>query len=285
MAETRTDRPGTGASAPSTVTRSTFAAIWSSNTPSTRETVERLRSVIDAQGLPAPDETIERQRFGQGGRLFSWDPAFCDLLDHPLAIAVLEELIGPYVRLDHAYGIAMRPGTSGLGLHGPAEPFDASQYYVYRMGAMRNGLLSLSWSLSDGVAWRRRLRLHPGQPPGLDSAAAGRGVAGGRGSAIAGFATGVHRGPHALHDPVAGCVHQARPALQVLARKHRVGSFAGRPAGRGGVDVGATTPLLPAPIGRRAGPDVRVLNVGAPVSMASRPGLWWAACEPLASAP
>jgi hypothetical protein len=116
-----------------------------------RETVERLRTVIDAQGLPVPDETIERQRFGQGGRLFSWDPAFCDLLDHPLAIAVLEELIGPYVRLDHAYGIAMRPGTSGLGLHGPAEPFDASQYYVYRMGAMRNGLLSLSWSLSDGL--------------------------------------------------------------------------------------------------------------------------------------
>ena len=32
-------------------------------------TVERLRSVIDAQGLPPPDETIERQRFGQGGQL------------------------------------------------------------------------------------------------------------------------------------------------------------------------------------------------------------------------
>jgi hypothetical protein len=114
-------------------------------------TVERLRSVIDGQGLPPPDQTLERQRFGQGGRLFSWDPAFCDLLDHPLAIAVLADLIGPYVRLDHAYGIAMRPGTSGLGLHGPAEPFDSSQYYVHRMGVMRNGLLSLSWSLSDGL--------------------------------------------------------------------------------------------------------------------------------------
>ena len=115
------------------------------------KTVERLRSVIAAQGLSPPNETIEGQRFGQGGQLFTWDLAFHDLLDHTLALAVLSELIGPYVRLDHAYGIAMRPGTSGLGLHGPAEPFDASQYYLYRMGAMRNGLLSLSWSLSDGA--------------------------------------------------------------------------------------------------------------------------------------
>ena len=60
------------------------------------------------------------------------------------------ELIGPNVRLDHAYGITMRPGTSGLGLHGPAEPFDSSQYYLHRMGVMRSGLLTLSWSLSGG---------------------------------------------------------------------------------------------------------------------------------------
>jgi hypothetical protein len=63
---------------------------------------------------------------------------------------VLVAFIGPLVRLDHAYGITMSPGTSGLGLHGPGEPFDASQYYVHRMGAIRNGLLTLSWSLTDG---------------------------------------------------------------------------------------------------------------------------------------
>ncbi len=139
-------------------------------------TVERLRSVIDAQGLPPPDETIDRQRFGQHGRLFSWDPAFCDLLDHPLAIAVLEDFIGPYVHLDHAYGIIMGAGTSGLGLHGPAEPFDSSQYYVYRMGVMRNGLLSLSWSLSDGSPGDGGFGCIPGShrasaplPPGAES--------------------------------------------------------------------------------------------------------------------
>jgi hypothetical protein len=117
-----------------------------------RPTVARLRSAIEAQSLPAPDETIARQRFGQGGQLFTWNPAFCDLVDHPVALSVVNEFIGPYVRLDHAYGITMRPGTSGLGLHGPAEPFDPSQYFVHRMGALRSGLLTLSWSLSDGRA-------------------------------------------------------------------------------------------------------------------------------------
>lgn len=112
-------------------------------------TTARLRSIIDAQRLPPADGTIERQRFGQNGDLFAWDPAFSELIDHPIALAALATLIGPYVRLDHAYGITMRPGTSGLGLHGPAEPFDASQYYVHRMGAMRSGLLTLSWALVD----------------------------------------------------------------------------------------------------------------------------------------
>jgi hypothetical protein len=114
-----------------------------------RRTVEHLRAVIDQQKLPPADETIERQRFGHNGDLFAWDRGFSELIDHPLALAVLMDLIGPAVRLDHAYGLTMRPGTSGLGLHGPAEPFDASQYYVHRMGVMRNGLLTFTWSLTD----------------------------------------------------------------------------------------------------------------------------------------
>ena len=117
-----------------------------------RPTIARLRAAIDKQGLPVADETIDRQRFGHHGSLFAWDRAFCDLIDHPLVVAVLAELIGPQVRLDHAYGITMSPHTSGLTLHGPAEPFDSSQYYVHRMGVMRSGLLTVSWALSDGGA-------------------------------------------------------------------------------------------------------------------------------------
>lgn len=113
-------------------------------------TVERLRRAVEGQGLPAPDSSIERQRFGQGGTLFTWDPAFGDLIDHPWAVAVLADLIGPHVRLDHAYGIVMAPGTAGLGLHGPADPFDPAQYWITRQGALRSGLLTFAWSLGDG---------------------------------------------------------------------------------------------------------------------------------------
>jgi ectoine hydroxylase-related dioxygenase (phytanoyl-CoA dioxygenase family) len=112
--------------------------------------VEELRSAIDGQGLPPADETIRGQRFGDGGRMLAWHRRFRDLVDHPLVVDVLADLIGPFVRLDHAYGITMRPGTSGLGLHGPAEPFDPAQYYVSQRGAMRSGLLAFCWALCAG---------------------------------------------------------------------------------------------------------------------------------------
>jgi len=110
----------------------------------------RLLEAIAAQHLPPPGRSIPSQRFGTHGRLFDWDEGFAELVDHPLVLAVLRELIGPHVRLDHAYGIAMDAGTEGLGLHGPAMPFDPAQYYLTRAGQPRSGLLSFSWALSDG---------------------------------------------------------------------------------------------------------------------------------------
>jgi hypothetical protein len=124
--------------------------------------VRRMRDAIDAQRLPRPDHTIERQRFGQGGALFGWDPGFAELIDHPWVLAVIGDLIGPHVRLDHAYGIVMAPGTGGLALHGPAEPYDPAQYYVPRLGALRSGLLTFSWSLTDGRAGQGGFGCIPG---------------------------------------------------------------------------------------------------------------------------
>ena len=139
-------------------------------------TVRRLRSAIEAQRLPAPDGTIGRQRFGGQGQLFEWDPAFTDLIDHPWVVAVLRDLIGSHVRLDHAYGIVMAPGTAGLGLHGPAEPFDPAQYYVSRLGVPRSGLLAFSWALTDGQPGQGGFGCIPGShratvalPPGAES--------------------------------------------------------------------------------------------------------------------
>lgn len=112
-------------------------------------TVAALRAATAAQDLPPPGESIESQRFGGDGALFRWHEAFRDLLDHPFVLDALAELVGPSVRLDHSYGIAMRPGTGGLGLHGPQQPFDPTQFYVHRGGRPWNGLLAFSWALTD----------------------------------------------------------------------------------------------------------------------------------------
>lgn len=138
--------------------------------------VARLRDVIAAQDLPDPDDRIQTQRFGQAGAMFEWDPCFVDLIDHPWVLAALRSLIGPHVRLDHAYGIIMKAGDPGLGLHGPAQPFDPAQFYLSRMGAARSGLLAFSWSLTDGAPGQGGFGCIPGShrasfavPDGADS--------------------------------------------------------------------------------------------------------------------
>jgi Phytanoyl-CoA dioxygenase (PhyH) len=113
-----------------------------------RATVDTARRAIAAQGLVPGPEVVE-QRFSLGdGEMFRWHAVFRDLIDHPLVVDVLGTLIGAYARLDHAYGIMMRAGTGGLGLHGPNPPFDACQFYLHRGGRMWSGLLSFSWALT-----------------------------------------------------------------------------------------------------------------------------------------
>jgi len=115
---------------------------------STREVAE-LRAAIAAQGLPLPGPAVDRQRFGEHGDLRRWHAGFRSLIDHPAVVDALGDLVGPSARLDHSYGIMMRPGTSGLGLHGPQQPFDPSQFYAYRGGRMWNGMVACSWALTD----------------------------------------------------------------------------------------------------------------------------------------
>lgn len=113
----------------------------------TADEVAHLNRVWDAHPLPPAGDTIQSQRFG--GEFLGWDPAALALMDHDAVLPIMSELCGPQVRLDHAYGIVMAPGTSGLGLHGGGEPFDPSQYYMVRNGRIHAGLCVASWALVD----------------------------------------------------------------------------------------------------------------------------------------
>jgi ectoine hydroxylase-related dioxygenase (phytanoyl-CoA dioxygenase family) len=108
--------------------------------------VSRLRAGIGSLGRPPAADDLWSQRVND---LLLQGQPFVDLLDHPLVQAVLEDVHGSSTRLDHAYAIRMAPGTSGLGLHGGAVPWDPAQFYVHDRGRPRLGLVTLSWALVD----------------------------------------------------------------------------------------------------------------------------------------
>lgn len=86
------------------------------------------------------------------GLLFDWGPAARSLVDHEPLLPYLESMLGPTVRLDHAYGIFMRRGAGASvphHLHNGGTPFDPSQYYLVRDGRMHNGMIVVSYALSD----------------------------------------------------------------------------------------------------------------------------------------
>jgi Phytanoyl-CoA dioxygenase (PhyH) len=111
--------------------------------------VEALNVAVDLLDLPTPGSEIMSQRFENH---LTTARRFRDLLDHNGIFDIITELCGGNVRLDHAYGIIMAAGTSGLGLHGGGAPFDPSQYYRVDGGLLRSGLLAVQWALVDHPA-------------------------------------------------------------------------------------------------------------------------------------
>ena len=112
----------------------------------TADEVDRLRRAVAGLRLARPGPTIQSQRFN--GHLVR-DRVFRDLMDHPAVLEPLLELCGPTLRLDHAYGITMAPGSGGLGLHGGGTPYDPSQHYRVEGGRMHNGLVAAQWALVE----------------------------------------------------------------------------------------------------------------------------------------
>jgi ectoine hydroxylase-related dioxygenase (phytanoyl-CoA dioxygenase family) len=125
----------------------------------TRREIVALHDAIDALGLDPPATAIESQRFTDH---LGSSAEFRALLDHPAILEIVRELCGPYVRLDHAYGIVMAPNTAGLGLHGGGTPFDPAQYYVVHDGAIHTGLIAVQWSLVDHPVGSGGFRCVPG---------------------------------------------------------------------------------------------------------------------------
>lgn len=108
--------------------------------------VAELNNVYNEQRVPPPGASIESQRFSG---FFLWDQAYRRLIDHPQILPILTEVLGPDLRLDHAYGIKMRSRTDGLHLHGGNTPYDPPEYYHVRGGKIYCGLTVVTYALCD----------------------------------------------------------------------------------------------------------------------------------------
>lgn len=110
------------------------------------DVVELLVEVCGRLERPVPGTTVASQRFTN---FLAEAPELRWLIDHAAVFEIVRELCGGNVRLDHAYGIQMLPGTTGLGLHGGGTPYDPAQYYVARGNRTYHGLVAVMWALVD----------------------------------------------------------------------------------------------------------------------------------------
>ncbi len=77
-----------------------------------------------------------------------WGPATQALIDQPVVMPYLLELLGPKFRVDHDYCIFMTKGGRAGGLHGGEGDREPDHWYKYRDGVMRNGLTVCTFFLT-----------------------------------------------------------------------------------------------------------------------------------------
>ncbi len=121
----------------------------------TSEELAALNRHIDEQELPTPGKV---QRFGSapdGSGFLQWGKTFCDLLDHPKIMPILQFRLGDCFRLDRIYGMYMREGMPRGGLHadyGASSPMSKAkpgEYYSFRDNEIHNGFVVVTWNLAD----------------------------------------------------------------------------------------------------------------------------------------
>ena len=120
-----------------------------------------LEGYLVIKNVLTDDEVAEMNAYIDNGEMNGcpslWGEPFKRLIDHPIILPYLVELLGPYVRLDHDYAIIMNNGDTKGGLHGGEDGGHARRnagdhWYKYRDGVIRNGLSVMTYNLADAPA-------------------------------------------------------------------------------------------------------------------------------------
>lgn len=83
------------------------------------------------------------------GSTYQWHDVFRRLVTHPRITPYLLTLVGPTVRFDHDYLVLTRPGAETLPIEGGGEPYDDTAVYHFQNGRMFNGVVAVSFALTD----------------------------------------------------------------------------------------------------------------------------------------
>jgi ectoine hydroxylase-related dioxygenase (phytanoyl-CoA dioxygenase family) len=117
-----------------------------------KDRIARMQKDMDAKAVDAPDKDSLEYRWGD---FLTWGKDWADLIDHPRVMAAMEEMLGPKFRLDHAYGMAMKASnqnTTPGNLHHEGGMFHHGCFYAQHGAKMHNGLMVVSWALTDAPA-------------------------------------------------------------------------------------------------------------------------------------
>ena len=108
----------------------------------TPEQCERLKRQIDLM-THEPERLPPESRTVPGGEL-------AGLIDHPVVIGALREIIGPHLRLDHAYVLWREKGKRHpMDLHHGGPIPDPFFHYNFTGGHIRAGLTRVVFELND----------------------------------------------------------------------------------------------------------------------------------------
>ncbi len=118
-----------------------------------------LRGFLVCRNVLAPDEIDhvldivgDKRGAMRDGKFafFEYDRFFMELMARPRTIGILKQLIGEWLRFDHAFGIEMTKETSILeNLHGGPLQNQRAFWYQWAGDAMHNGLIKVLYALND----------------------------------------------------------------------------------------------------------------------------------------
>ena len=121
----------------------------------TRE--QALDGSLEEQGGRAAEGLKGDRRRGDFGNFLFWEEPWCrvfrEVVTLPGILRAMVEVIGPRFRMAGTAGISMTPGSEGFIFHGGGTPEHDHMrdvfYHRFENGRMNNGLMSVSYSLSE----------------------------------------------------------------------------------------------------------------------------------------